>query len=210
MTISAINKKTGDRVILNGIEDPKKQLGGVTWHDLVCPITDLPVVPVKKCSRSGHFVKSHFRRKEVFVWPDHTIPDEEYFTRRGGPERIEHIEGKLKIITDAIKYDEECKPNLAVPEYRVMINREGKYRIIDVAFLIEDGRVLAHEMQLASISPETLAERTKDYFEAGIDVQWWFGLEAKTKANFEMHIELVGRPAHFVAFTDPDKDLTHN
>jgi hypothetical protein len=66
-------------------------------------------------------------------------------------------------------------------EYRVP---EGD-RIIDLLVTLPDGRKIAHEVQLASITTKELQERTDDYAKAGISTVWWLGGNADTKTNVQ-------------------------
>ncbi|HPE73193.1 MAG TPA: competence protein CoiA family protein [Candidatus Competibacter sp.] len=42
--------------------------------------------------------------------------------------------------------------------------------------------LLAHEVQLSSITVEEISERTNDYRKAGIDVHWWLGGAGNSEA----------------------------
>jgi competence CoiA-like predicted nuclease len=66
-------------------------------------------------------------------------------------------------------------------------------RIIDIAMLFPNGWIVAHEIQLSSITTENLENRTNDYRKLGIDVFWWFGKSADKKANREWAIEKYGQ-----------------
>mgnify|MGYP001952948993 CR=1 FL=1 len=66
-------------------------------------------------------------------------------------------------------------------------------RIIDIAMIFPNGWIVAHEIQLSSITTENLENRTNDYRKLGIDVFWWFGKSADKKANREWAIEKYGQ-----------------
>lgn len=66
-------------------------------------------------------------------------------------------------------------------EYRV----PGGDRIIDLLVTLPDGRRVAHEVQLASITTKSLRERTGDYATAGISTVWWLGGNAHTATNVQ-------------------------
>ena len=195
MSLSAINQSTGEYVSCRGIVNPAQHFADVL-DNLRHPITGEPVTGVTEYMRQGTHVCGHFRSIGRSVWPDDVIPDKEYLRQSKDREYInespEHRSGKLFVAETAQEISPDFSPDLARFEYRVMMPSREKCRIIDVAFVHPSGLILAHEVQLASITPEELTERTLDYWEAGISVIWWLGKKAKTQANIEAHEEVIG------------------
>lgn len=195
MSLSAINQSTGEYVSCRGIVNPAQHFADVL-ADLRHPITGEPVTGVTEYFRKGIHVCGHFRSRGRSVWPKDVIPDTEYLRQSSSREYIkespEHRSGKLFVAETAQEISTDFLPDLVRFEHRVMISSREKYRIIDVAFVHPSGVIFAHEVQLASITPEELTERTLDYWEAGISVIWWLGKKAKTTANIEILQELIG------------------
>lgn len=63
------------------------------------------------------------------------------------------------------------------PDAKVQLEMpiKARKRVADVLVELPSGWSIAHEIQLASITPNQLEERTRDYALEGIDVIWWFG-----------------------------------
>ncbi|MEO0396229.1 MAG: competence protein CoiA family protein [Cyanobacteria bacterium P01_A01_bin.137] len=195
MSLSAINQSTGEYVSCRGIINPAKYFADVL-NDLRHPITGCRVTGVTEHFRQGIYVCGHFRSIDRSAWPENVIPDNEYLRQSKDREYInespEHRSGKLFVAENAQNISEDFSPDLVRFEYRVMMPSREKYRIIDVAFVNPSGQISAHEVQLAFITPEELTERTLDYWEAGINVIWWLGKEAKTTRNIETYKEVIG------------------
>ena len=105
------------------------------------------------------------------------------------PESVQHNLGKEIIANHIKEYWKEYSNTEIRFEYPVPeINR-----IIDIAMLFPNGWIVAHEIQLASITTEILEKRTNDYRELGIDTFWWLGKSADTKTNREWAIEKFGQ-----------------
>lgn len=55
-------------------------------------------------------------------------------------------------------------------------------RIADIAVLDKDGEIVqAHEVQLTKVAVSELEDRTESYYQAGVEVSWWFGIGCQTK-----------------------------
>lgn len=106
-----------------------------------------------------------------------------------GLETAEHLAGKewLKLNFRDLLGDEYIKG--ATAEYEMVVDvpadgtRPARRRVADVLVTFPDGRLIALECQLASITPDVLAERTYDYQRAGIDVRWVLGKTADRTQN---------------------------
>lgn len=105
------------------------------------------------------------------------------------PESPQHNLGKALIAKHLKLYWKEY----ANSEIKLEFPIEEMKRIIDIAMVFPSGWIVAHELQLASITTEHLEKRTNDYRELGIDTFWWFGKSADTKANRQWAIEKFGQ-----------------
>jgi len=104
------------------------------------------------------------------------------------PESLEHERGKV-LVGEHIRSTFAEWANVEI-EYEVPIS--SMKRIADTVAWFKNGILQAHEVQLASITTEKLHQRTLDYYEEGIDVQWWFGGKADTAANRQWAFETFG------------------
>lgn len=188
MTLSAIHKVTGSRIVIRPDQDLRADYP--EWDQLLCPVTGLPVFPVRAHTRlSGtSAVRAHFRTQSTpdqETWPADVEFDREYGTTRKGlrlfkGESWEHLEGKAFV---ARQLQPLVGPSVTVAfEYLVSLPN-GRRRIADVALLYPSGFVEVHEIQLAPISVEEIEQRTDDYASAGIPAQWWIG-----KSNTDSHL----------------------
>lgn len=194
--LTAINPKNGRTIVALQFDDIRSEYPD--YVNLVDPLTGKPVFPRRAHLRNGARVQAHFVSTAILAsdWPADLLPDIEYARIQGSKltcnERLEHILGKLFIVqhTHEIQ-DPYCKPHRAEYE-KIILLPTGKRRIIDVAFTLPSGDIIAHEMQLSRIDPDELEERSEDYRSVGIDVTWWFGLQAKTDKNIEWYREYFG------------------
>jgi len=179
MTLTAIHKVTGTRIVSLNYRDIRKEYS--EWDQLVCPITGLPAF-----FRSAHVrgegtkVRQHFAVKAAADganWPEDIAWDPELGTTKNGQRRIggesfEHLNSKEYV---ARELRNEAGPSAVVTFEEVIAVRPGKRRIADVAIRYPSGFMEVHEVQLASITKEEIQERTDDYAEAGIPAFWWIG-----------------------------------
>lgn len=169
MPFIAKSKTTGDRVDITRFASPRLELNA---SDIICQLCGAPMI-----IRSGKIVRPHFAHKNEC--------SSDY---QSHPESPEHLLAKL-IISEKIKAewkeygDAKVEFEYPVPEVK---------RIIDIAMLFPMGWIVAHEIQLSSITTEQLENRTKDYRNAGIDVVWWLGKSADTPANRSWCVENFG------------------
>ena len=197
MTFSAIDSETNDRYTSKTLLALGDSMGAVQQR-LVSPITLEPVRPVVQHLRRGRNVRAHFRHiAHNVAWPEDVFFDNEYGQIRNGAESIgtesqAHLNGKLLVATKAHEIFKVLKPERAEYEKRIEIPGTGRYRIIDVAFNMKHDDIVANEIQISPITPDELTQRTNDYRDAGIiEVMWWLGEQADTKANRARHIELT-------------------
>lgn len=118
---------------------------------LLCQLCRQPMFP-REGSYAAHFV--HYQE----CTSDY----------KAHPESREHRAGKRFVRDHLREIYPEARVELEVPI-------ESRKRIADVLVVFESGWWVAHEVQLASITPRKLEERTRDYALEGIDVTWWFG-----------------------------------
>lgn len=163
MPFTAIDTTTGQRIDITKIQYPRKVL---TAGKIVCPVCGSPMfIRGGQPNLRTHFV--HNKGRE----------DCEYAIYSRG-ETPEHLAAKLAIRDNLALWFSEY--DIATPEIEVTIPevKHAHHRIADVMFTFPSGWRVAHEVQLASITLESLQQRTEDYAEAGVDVFWWFGREA--------------------------------
>ncbi len=101
------------------------------------------------------------------------------------PESYEHLFFK-KLLSE--KLSQEFSEYLNAKQILEYPIREVK-RIADLVFQFPNGWLVAHEVQLSSITTEELQTRTNDYRNAGVDVVWWLGQSANTETNRQWIIE---------------------
>lgn len=165
MPFVAISRQTGDRInILDG--DPR---GAYSKDDLRCPLCDSPFIVV-----DGFFRIRHFRHKVECT-----------STVARHPESIHHLLGKQYVYT-------LLKEKYAVSDVMLEVTIPEANRRADVLVIFPNGWREAHEIQLSPISTHELAERTRTYREAGIDVCWWLGDKASGEDNQRWCIENFG------------------
>ena len=162
MPFVALQKDTRERIDITRIERPRESLKS---GDCICQLCDTPMI-----IKAGQIMRAHFAHYATCVT--------EYESH---PESVEHREAKVFLATHLRESFKEYTS--AIIEYEVPIP-EVK-RIADLLITFPTGWRIAHEVQLASITTETLEARTNDYAKAGVDVVWWLGKSANTPANRE-------------------------
>lgn len=169
MPFVAKNRNTNVRVDITQYEFPRQEL---VASDLVCQFCESSMI-----IRAGEIFRAHFAHK-VACSSD----------SQSHPESPEHLLGKW-LIAQKIKEEWKEYSNARIEfEYPVP---EVK-RVIDIAMVFPNGWIVAHEVQLASITTGELRQRTEDYNRAGIDVVWWLGKSADTPANRDWCINQYG------------------
>ncbi|GHO59257.1 competence protein CoiA [Ktedonobacter robiniae] len=150
MSFIALRKDTGERVDITRYPPKKEALKHV---ELLC----------QECAgilrvREGDVRVAHFAH----------LPGAHC---EAAGESQEHKNGKIYLRDHLINIFPEYAGAVFDFEYRV----PEVDRIIDLLVTLPDGRRIAHEVQLASITTKTLQQRTDDYAEAGIATVWWLG-----------------------------------
>lgn len=174
MPFIALNKETGARVDIT--REPPEIIRRFTPGALVCQLCSGPMFPRSAHERKdtlgqAYRVQAHFVHVADVcddAWAHH-------------PESREHRIGKVHIATEWLQQFGRYRG--AVVDYEVPI-KEIK-RIADVLAELPNGHKIAHEVQLAKITPRELEDRTNDYARAGIDVYWHLGKDACTEPNRE-------------------------
>jgi competence protein CoiA len=176
MPFTALNKTTGKLITLFDYRAPLSEL---RQSEIVCPVCETEMIIRSAHYRLGRPVAAHFAHK----------PDTDcWYARETAGERYEHHLAKQVLSAKLREWFSEyttAEPWLEAPIREVQ-------RVADILFLFPGGWGIVHEIQLAGITPERLEERTLDYERAGLDVVWWFGLEAKTPNNLQWSMDRYG------------------
>lgn len=172
MPFIAINKETGARVDIT--REAPDLIRRFKPGELVCQLCGGPMFPRSSHDRKDtrgqlYSVRAHFAH----------IASECDMTYSQHPESTEHRLGKMYVATEWIKQFGRYKD--ATTEYEVPIREVN--RVVDVLATLPNGHRIAHEIQLAAITPRELEERTNDYARSGIDVFWHLGKSADTEPN---------------------------
>lgn len=169
MSFVAKDKTTNQRIDITCVQNPRLVL---IAENIVCQVCDGPMI-----IKAGEIFRHHFAHKVLCP-----------FEYQSHPESPEHLFGKW-IVSQKVK--EEWKEySSAKIEFEYFVP-EVK-RIIDIAMVFPNGWIVAHEIQLASITVGELRQRTEDYYHAGIDVLWWLGKSADTITNQDWCIAQFG------------------
>lgn len=169
MPFIALDKNTGERIVVTGLVSPREELRGKHLECQLCG--------GRMYLRGGKDVQFHFYH--------HRVCTSNYKTN---PETPHHIAGKFYIAENILPQLNDYanfKPKYEVPIPEVM-------RVADVLLEFNMGWRIAHEIQLSSIGVEELNQRTNDYLQAGIDVLWWFGKSADNRTNRDWSIRKYG------------------
>lgn len=175
MPFVAQNINSGERIDITKYTSPREELGHVSFECRLCKIQ--------------MFVRRSPKGKFHFV---HKRPCTTNY--QSHPETPEHLAGKSFVATYVLpKLNEYATFNYLYEEPLFEVKR-----IADIVTKFPMGWWVAHEIQLSSITPEELEERTRDYLNAGVDVVWWFGKGADTKQNRQWAIKTYGFSLFFV------------
>jgi competence protein CoiA len=162
MGLVAKNKRTDELIYIFDYKNPRSEL---KKDDLVCHLCGGELI-----IKAGLVRIKHFSHKP-------NSPCSCDYERH--PESEEHLFFKRLIATQLSREFEEylnAKPLLEYPVHEVR-------RVADMVFAFPSGWLVAHEIQLSSITTEQLEQRTNDYRNAGVDVIWWLGKSADTETN---------------------------
>lgn len=173
MPFIAINKETGGRVDIT--REGPEYIATFKVGSVKCQLCGGEMFPRSSHSRQGHTVRAHFRHARAEC--DHGFADYE----GGTGESDFHREGKVYVATEWLLQFGRYKTSTI--DYEVIIECGERRRIADVLVTLPNGHRIAHEIQLAAITPRELEERSNDYASAGVDVYWHIGRSADTEAN---------------------------
>lgn len=160
MPFVALDRNTEQRIDITRIINPRHVLKAV---DLICQLCGEPMIVVAGYKRIHHFRHRSECGSEYEAHPEsYEHLQTKYFISRNVSQVMDEYSG--------VSFDLEVK----IPEAK---------RVADILFTFPNGWRIAHEIQLASITRETLEQRTDDYLRAGIDTIWWLGKSADTHSN---------------------------
>lgn len=171
MPFTGIYEETGEHLNFFQHADKIETLNSAGF---VCPFCRKPMLARAGTSR----IRRHFYHRFGECGAGRIDPDYKH-------ESMEHIIGKIFLAQNfpsMLARPEIAK--LATIEFEYVFETPvGRKRIADVLLTFPGPRLIALEMQLASITPQHLQERTDDYYASGIDVFWVFGGSADTSPN---------------------------
>src|SRR5262245_61804945 len=183
MPFVAKDTETHQRIDITQYADPRNDLIAAR---LACQICDGRMI-----IRQGFVIRPHFA---------HTAACPIAYAMH--PESPEHLLGKFHI-SNYLRLQAEFAG--AVIELEVPIHE--RKRIADILVTFPQGLRLEVESQLASITPAELEARTKDYFDAGIDVIWVLGKSAaQSPSNKEWCRTVLGGFLQ-IAFTEHNEHI---
>lgn len=180
MPFTAIYTKTNERLNFIYHADQIDTLDSLSF---ICPFCEKPMIPRAGTSR----VRRHFYHRFGECGADWIDPEyrSESEAHRAGKIFLARAFPALLVKTEIAKQ--------AVIDFEYVFDvGNGRKRIADVFVVLPGPRYIALEMQLASITPQKLQERTDDYHAAGIDVIWIFGGSADTDPNRTWSINTQG------------------
>lgn len=178
MPFIAKNKKTGERIDITTLDNPKAIFKA---GDCICQLCNSPLNVRSQHFRSGYKIRSHFYHRGDC--------DGEF---EAHPESPEHLFGKIYLREELRKLYSQWADVEIELEVPIRMDWRPKGRIADIMVTWPMGWREAHEIQLASITPEKLQERTDDYERCGINVTWWLGGRAENPSNREWCIRIFG------------------
>lgn len=184
MTLTAI---ASDGSIVDGrtLDDPRRYR---EFDQLRSPISGAVVFPVRAYTRSDRsgVTSAHFRHQQKVTdiqWPAGLEPDSEY--GRDGflvAESAAHLEAK-RFIAEQLEAEVKDIPGAQVLlEHRVAVGN-GRWRIADVALLIDGQLREVHEAQISLLNPDTITARTDDYASLKAATYWWLAGTAADSAE---------------------------
>lgn len=112
--------------------------------------------------RQGLVIRPHFAHTQTCPMP--------YASH---PESPEHLLGK-----ECVSAWLRQQPGFEGAEIELEVPIHARKRIADILVTFPQGHRLAVEIQLATITPQELEARTKDYLNDGTDVIWVLGKDA--------------------------------
>jgi competence CoiA-like predicted nuclease len=175
MPLTAIIKSTGEQIIV-----PQDLARAKAYkEELICPICNEPVIPVRDAIRLGAEVQAYTRHKDI---DGHYDTEYRYHT-----ESREHKSAKLYLATHVSEL-----LGMPVLKYEFEVRLPDIKRIADIRVQIDDDEYFIIEAQLSPTTPEELEERTNDYARLGYSVCWCLGKEAYKDYNYRWCLSNTG------------------
>jgi len=169
MGFIARHVETGNLIDIFDYDNPRLEL---KKGEVVCHLCDGELIIKDGLKRTKHF--------------SHIVPCGSDYLRH--PESYEHLFFKKYVAEEILKFDSDYLKAIRYFEYPI----DEVKRVADIVFEFPNGWLVAHEIQLSSITVEELERRTNDYRNAAVDVFWWFGKSADTPANRQWAFENYG------------------
>jgi competence CoiA-like predicted nuclease len=154
MPFVARDATTHERIDITRLTNPRRQLDAA---QLVCQLCDERMIV-----RQGFIKRPHFAHCRACGLP-----------YEGHAESAEHLLGKYHMSRYLAQ-----PPAYKGAQIELEVPIHARKRIADILVTFAQGHQLAVEIQLASITTEQLAARTKDYLDDAIDVYWVLGKSA--------------------------------
>lgn len=161
MPLIGKHAESGERINILTVPDPRNTF---RRGEVLCPLCGEPF-----------YIADGFIKKPYF---SHYTDGECSSRYHKKPESPEHRFFKAYLSSELAKHIGEyskAQPKLEYPVEEIL-------RVADVMFEFSGGWLVAHEIQLSSITVEEIKERTDDYRKVGIDVYWWLGGSGNSKA----------------------------
>lgn len=175
MPLTAIIKSTGQQIIIT----QDLALAKAHKDELICPICNELLIPVRDAIRLGNDVQAYTRHKDI---DGHYETEYRYHT-----ESRHHKLAKMYLATHAAEL-----LGLAVLKYEFEVRLPEIKRIADVRVQIDDDEFIVIEAQLSPTTPEELEERTNDYARLGYTVCWCLGKDAYKDYNYRWCLSNTG------------------
>lgn len=152
MTLTARLRSTGEVISILDYEYPRLEIAA---DDPLCP----------HCGQSLTIRHGQVRTRHFAHRPHQVCPFESWHE----PESEQHIVFKQKV-----REYLETSPLWRGVTCAFEVKVEEANRIADVMAVFATGWRVAHECQVSAITLEELRARTQAYWDAGLDVMWWF------------------------------------
>ena len=183
MPLTAIVGATQKRIVIADDLEVAKQYR----DDLICPICDAAVIPVRDHFRGGQAVSAYARHRDT---RDHHETQYRYH-----PESPHHLAAKKYLAENAAAL---LPLPAEIKSFSYEVRLERVMRIADVCLVLANNDVMVLEAQLATTTPEEIAERTNDYQSLGYAVCWFLGKDANKDYNIRACYDGTG----FCGFLD--------
>ena len=183
MPFVARDAETNDRIDITRIDNPRTTLAAAR---LICQLCRERMIV-----RQGFVVRPHFAHTRACA-----------LAYAAHPESPEHLLGKFHIS----RYLQQ-HPDCAGAQVELEVPIHARKRIADILVTFPHGHLLAVEIQLASITPEQLEARSKDYLDDGIDVIWVLGQAAAASPSNKQWCRTALGGYFQLAFTEHNEQI---